>query len=105
MDVLRHVVYSAVVGSRAFGLANEKSDTDVRGVYLPPARLHWSLTKPPEQVERIRDGKASLAEVKERVAELDAAFRGAFERTKLPEQPDYARVDRFLVQARRSQVR
>ncbi len=224
LDVSRHVVYSVVVGSHAFGLARDASDEDVRGVFLPPARLHWSLFKPPEQVEiaeggrdevfwelekylvlalkanpnvletlwspivlkqtevgerlrrlrraflskhlyktycgyvlsqfeklardvertgtyrakhamhlvrllmsgihavrtgdilvdvgghraellRIRDGHAPLAEIKARAVELDGEFREAFERTRLPEQPDYAKVDRFLVWARRSRVR
>ncbi|MEK7865456.1 MAG: nucleotidyltransferase domain-containing protein [Planctomycetota bacterium] len=224
LDVSRHVVYAVVVGSRAFGLATDASDEDVRGVFLPPARLHWSLFKPPEQVEfaeggrdevywelekylvlalkanpnvletlwspivtvktevgerlrrlrraflsrhlyktycgyvlsqfekltrdvertgtykakhamhllrllmsgihavrtgeilvevgdhreellRIRAGQVPIAEVKARAVELDGEFRRAFERTKLPEQPDYARVDRFLVWARRSRVR
>ncbi len=45
------VVYRCVVGSRAFGLATESSDVDRRGVYLPPADLHWSLYGVPEQIE------------------------------------------------------
>ena len=39
------------MGSRAYGLAHEGSDVDVRGVYLPPAELHWSLYGVPEQLE------------------------------------------------------
>lgn len=46
-----HVVFRCVVGSRAYGLAGKGSDTDVRGVYLPPAELHWSLFGVPEQLE------------------------------------------------------
>ncbi len=45
------VVLRVLLGSRAFGLATESSDEDRRGVFLPPADWHWSLTKPPEQVE------------------------------------------------------
>lgn len=45
------VIYRCVVGSRAFGLDNADSDTDRRGVYLPPAELHWSLYGVPEQLE------------------------------------------------------
>ncbi|MDB5310987.1 MAG: putative nucleotidyltransferase [Gemmataceae bacterium] len=55
-DVSAFVVYRVVVGSRAFGLATESSDEDRRGVYLPPADWHWSLSKPPEQVEFFADG-------------------------------------------------
>lgn len=50
-DLRPWIVYRCQVGSRAFGLATGESDDDVRGVYLPPARLHWSLFKLPEQVE------------------------------------------------------
>ena len=40
-----------MIGSRAYGLEDENSDTDRRGVYLPPAELHWSLYGVPEQLE------------------------------------------------------
>ncbi|MGE3805965.1 MAG: nucleotidyltransferase domain-containing protein, partial [Gemmataceae bacterium] len=50
-DLLQHVIYRCRVGSRAFGLATADSDDDLRGIYLPPARLHWSLFKLPEQLE------------------------------------------------------
>src|SRR3954469_3918571 len=55
-DVSAFVIYRVMVGSRAFGLATESSDEDRRGVFLPPADWHWSLTKPPEQVEFFADG-------------------------------------------------
>ena len=50
-DLYRHVIYRCVVGSRAYGLDDEQSDTDRRGVYLPPAETHWSLFGVPEQLE------------------------------------------------------
>jgi len=46
-----YVIYRCVVGSRAYGLDDSESDTDRRGVYLPPARMHWSLYGVPEQLE------------------------------------------------------
>jgi uncharacterized protein len=46
------VIYRCVVGSRAFGLDDDASDTDLRGIYLPPANLHWSLYGVPEQLEQ-----------------------------------------------------
>jgi uncharacterized protein len=46
-----HVIYRCIVGSRAFGLDHEQSDVDRRGIYLPPAELHWSLYGVPEQIE------------------------------------------------------
>lgn len=48
----QHVIYGCVVGSRAYGLDEPDSDTDRRGVYLPPADLHWSLYGVPAQIER-----------------------------------------------------
>jgi len=30
------VIYETVYGSRAYGLATESSDTDLRGVFVPP---------------------------------------------------------------------
>jgi predicted nucleotidyltransferase len=50
-DFTRHVILKVVVGSRAYGLDHDASDTDRRGVYLPPADLHWSLFGVPEQLE------------------------------------------------------
>lgn len=54
MDLYRYIVFKCVVGSRAFGLDVEGSDTDRRGIYLPPADLHWSLYGMPEQIENDR---------------------------------------------------
>ena len=50
-DLYDFVIYRCVVGSQAYGLSNEESDTDRRGIYLPPADLHWSLYGVPEQLE------------------------------------------------------
>lgn len=47
----RDVILRCVVGSRAYGLEHDDSDTDMRGVYLPPADAHWSLFGVPEQLE------------------------------------------------------
>ncbi len=46
------IVYRCVVGSRAFGLDDDRSDTDLRGIFLPSADLSWSLAGVPEQIER-----------------------------------------------------
>ncbi len=50
-DLNQYVIYRCVVGSRAYGLDTADSDTDRRGVYLPPAEMHWSLYGTPEQLE------------------------------------------------------
>lgn len=46
-----YIIYRCIVGSRAFGLDDESSDYDRRGIFLPPARLHWSIYGVPEQIE------------------------------------------------------
>ncbi|MFE3328397.1 DNA polymerase beta superfamily protein [Streptomyces sp. NPDC059176] len=46
-----HMIYSCVMGSRAFGLATDDSDTDRRGVFLAPTPLYWRFDKPPTHVE------------------------------------------------------
>jgi uncharacterized protein len=47
-----YVIYRCITGSRAYGLDSDESDTDLRGIYLPPASLHWSLYGVPEQLEQ-----------------------------------------------------
>jgi predicted nucleotidyltransferase len=222
-DLRPWIIYRCQVGSKAFGLANDDSDDDLRGIYLPPARLQWSLRRLPEQLEftgeqrdevywelekflrlalkanpnvletfwtprvllandisnelramrqaflskhvyktysgyvlsqfrrmanaikagntykpkhamhlirllysgiaalesgeiridvgehreellYVRSGALPFDEVKRRALQLDEQFQDAFARTRLPEQPDYTRVDAFLVRARRSMV-
>ena len=49
--VREHTIYAAVVGSRAFGLDTDASDTDTRGVYVAPTEAFWSLAKPPTHVD------------------------------------------------------
>jgi predicted nucleotidyltransferase len=46
-----HLIYAAVVGSQAFGLATATSDTDYRGVYVAPTPSFWGFDKPPKHVE------------------------------------------------------
>src|SRR5688572_24312547 len=50
-DLESLVIYRCVVGSRAYGLDQDDSDTDRRGIYLAPADLQWSLFGAPEQFE------------------------------------------------------
>lgn len=46
------IILRCVIGSRAYGLDDDGSDTDYRGIFLPPAKAHWSLYGVPEQFER-----------------------------------------------------
>jgi hypothetical protein len=50
-DLFSHVILRVVIGSRAYGLEHDASDMDRRGVYLPPASMHWSIYGVPEQLE------------------------------------------------------
>ena len=50
-DLESFIIYRCVVGSRAYGLDTDDSDTDRRGIYLAPADLQWSLFGAPEQFE------------------------------------------------------
>ncbi len=50
-NLYERVIYRCVIGSRAYGLDHSESDTDRRGIYVPPADLHWSLYGVPEQLE------------------------------------------------------
>ena len=50
-DLEQFIIYRCVVGSRAYGLDNDESDIDQRGIYLAPAELQWSLFGAPEQFE------------------------------------------------------
>jgi len=50
-NLFERVIFRCIVGSQAYGLADSKSDIDRRGIYLPPADLHWSLYGVPEQLE------------------------------------------------------
>ena len=51
VNLYDYVIYRCVTGSRAYSLDVADSDTDRRGIYLPPAALHWSLSGVPEQLE------------------------------------------------------
>ena len=59
-DLESVIIYRCVVGSRAYGLDNDESDTDRRGIYLAPAELQWSLFGAPEQFEDNADAKLLL---------------------------------------------
>ncbi|MFS4095039.1 DNA polymerase beta superfamily protein [Streptomyces sp. AF1A] len=72
-DLVRdHTIYSCVMGSRAFGLATDASDTDRRGVFLAPTELFWRFEKPPTHVEG--PGEERFSWELERFCEL--ALRG-----------------------------
>jgi predicted nucleotidyltransferase len=57
--VEEHTIYSCVMGSRAFGLATDTSDTDRRGVFVAPTPLFWRFDKPPTHVTGPQDEQFS----------------------------------------------
>ncbi|MEM1061664.1 MAG: nucleotidyltransferase domain-containing protein [Planctomycetota bacterium] len=50
-DLFDRVIFRCVIGSQAYGLSDEASDVDRRGIYLPTAERHWSITGVPDQLE------------------------------------------------------
>lgn len=42
------ILFEAISGSKAFGLATEKSDTDIRGVYYLPKNIFFGLNYIPQ---------------------------------------------------------
>ncbi len=118
-----YIIYRCQVGSKAFGLSNEDSDDDVRGIFLPPADLHWSLYKLPEQVEKIENGQDEVYWELEKfirlalkanpniletlwtpqVIELTpiSELEDSFMQSDLPEKPDRSAVNQLLICLRR----
>ena len=50
-NLYERVIFRCIIGSRAYGLDDHESDTDYRGIFLPPAELHWSLYGVPDHLE------------------------------------------------------
>jgi hypothetical protein len=57
-----------------------------------------------ERLLAIKRGEVPFEETNQWRKELQREFEGAFERTKLPERPDYERINDFLIRARRLAV-
>jgi hypothetical protein len=81
-DLYHCVIYRCIIGSQAYGLAGDESDIDRRGIYLPPADLHWSLYGVPEQLESHPTQEAywelQMVEYKTALAEELLAMRASF---------------------------
>ena len=111
--------YSGYVLSQFRRMANACKD---KGTYKPKHAMHLirllhsgiaalqtgeiriDVAEHREELLHIRNDGLPFEEVKRRALELDERFQQAFERTALPEQPDYQRVDDFLIRARRRMV-
>ena len=71
---------------------------------LETGEIRIDVAEHRDELLHIRNDGLPFEEVKRRALELDERFQQAFERTSLPEQPDYRRVDDFLIRARRRMV-
>src|SRR5690606_14926480 len=54
-DPMPTLLYETLYGSRAFGLAREGSDEDVRGIIVGPRSWYFGMFAAPEQVELGKD--------------------------------------------------
>jgi hypothetical protein len=82
---------------------NNRKKRDLRGANGDSRKAPPCLADELELLH-IRNDGLPFEEVKRRALELDERFQAAFERTTLPEQPDYAQIDAFLIRARRRMV-
>ena len=71
---------------------------------LETGEIRIDVAEHRDELLHIRNDDLPFEEVKRRAVELDERFQRAFEHTVLPEQPDYAKVDDFLIRARRRMV-
>src|SRR5205823_3241543 len=71
---------------------------------LRTGQIRIDVAEHREELLQVKAGTLSFDQARARALELDQEFQDAYERTTLPEQPDYGRVDEFLVWARRRMV-
>lgn len=77
------VVLETTVGSRAWGLADEGSDTDLRGVFVLPFSWTIGLVAPPEDLVR-EDGSATYWNAKKAIGQALRADPNTLEMLFLP---------------------
>lgn len=77
------VVIDATVGSRAWGLADESSDDDRRGVFAHPLSWTLGLVAPPEDIVR-EDGSATYWAVKKAIRQAMRADPNTLEMLFVP---------------------
>src|SRR5271165_3976817 len=71
-----YLILSVRVGPHAYGIDESDAEEDaLRGVYLPPAQLSWSLYKPPEQLEFQHANPASSGTTEEILWEIEKYVR------------------------------
>jgi hypothetical protein len=96
-------VLEATVGSRAWGLANERSDTDVRGAFLLPFSWTAGLVEPPRDLVSA-DGSQTFWEVEKTVAQALRADPNTLELLFVPSVRALDEVGEWLLAARQAFV-
>jgi hypothetical protein len=71
---------------------------------LRSGQIRIDVAEHRDELLAIKSGALSFEEARDRALELDRHFQEAYRQTTLPEQPDYRRVDEFLIWARRRMV-
>ncbi len=74
-------------------------------VALKEGEVLVDMTPFMDELLPIRQGEVSLEEVDRMRLELQRAFRYEFERTKLPDRPNYANANKVLIEARRASLK
>lgn len=64
MKWVNDLIYVTLAGSQAYGLANDFSDVDVKGICIPPPETEYNLYHRFEQAENSPDIEASLGHLK-----------------------------------------
>lgn len=59
-----NLIYVTLAGSQAYGLSNELSDTDVKGICIPPPDVEYNLFHKFEQAENLKSIENSLSHLK-----------------------------------------
>jgi predicted nucleotidyltransferase len=70
-----YVFFRVRIGARAYGLDETDVEDSIRGVYLPPAELQWSLYKPLEQIEQQRPATGGMGTMDEVYWEVEKYLR------------------------------
>lgn len=96
-------VLEATVGSRAWGLANDQSDTDLRGAFLLPFSWTAGLVEPPRDLVSA-DGSQTFWEVEKTIAQALRADPNTFELLFVPTVRATDEVGEWLLAARESFV-
>ncbi len=97
------VVVRAMVGSRAWGLADASSDVDVRGVFVLPLPWTTGLVEPPTELVSA-DGSETFWEVEKAVQQALRADPNTLETLFLPGAEALDEIGAWLLEARHAFV-